>query len=144
MIRWSYRFLSNYRMLPAHDNTNKVAYEPREDSDQPGHPPSLIRVFVVRTKKPWVLSFPISAKRRLWSDWTDAQADLRLRWAQSHFGGFIVLQIKYYLIRSKRASRGSCCTVFPVLFMSAFPFSPGRIVNTRIIPSITALKVVVR
>ena len=28
---------------------------PSEDSDQPGHPPSLIRVFAVRMKKAWVL-----------------------------------------------------------------------------------------
>ena len=38
---------------------------PSEDSDQPGHPPSLIRVFAVRMKKPWVLSYPVSAQRRL-------------------------------------------------------------------------------
>ena len=36
-----------------------------EDSDQPGHPPSLIRVFAVRMKKVWVLSYPLSAQRRL-------------------------------------------------------------------------------
>ena len=34
---------------------------PSEDSDQPGHSPSLIRVFAVRMKKPWVLSYPLSA-----------------------------------------------------------------------------------
>ena len=34
---------------------------PSEDSDQPGHPPSLIRVFAVRMKKPWVLSYSLSA-----------------------------------------------------------------------------------
>ena len=34
---------------------------PSDDSDQPGHPPSLIRVFAVRMKKPWVLSYPLSA-----------------------------------------------------------------------------------
>ena len=71
---------------------------PSEDSDQPGHPPSLIRqpghppslirVFAVRTKKAWVLSYPLSAQRRLWSDWADAQADLSLRWAHRHFVGF--------------------------------------------------------
>ena len=61
---------------------------PSEDSDQPGHPPSLIRVFAVRMKKAWVLSYPLSAQRRLWSDWADAQADLSLRWAHSHFVGF--------------------------------------------------------
>ena len=30
---------------------------PSKDSDQPGHPPSLIRVFAVRMKKAWVLSY---------------------------------------------------------------------------------------
>ena len=37
---------------------------PSEDSDQPGHPPSPIRVFAVRIKKPWVFSYPLSAQRR--------------------------------------------------------------------------------
>ena len=32
---------------PSHDKTNKMAYASTEDSDQPGHPPSLISVFVV-------------------------------------------------------------------------------------------------
>ena len=31
------------------DKTNKMACAPSEDSDQPGHPPSLIRVFAVRS-----------------------------------------------------------------------------------------------
>ena len=34
---------------------------PSEDSDQPGHPPSLIRVFAIRMKKPCALSYPLSA-----------------------------------------------------------------------------------
>ena len=38
-----------------HDKTNKMACAPSEDSDQPGHPPSLIRVFAVCMKKHWVL-----------------------------------------------------------------------------------------
>ena len=58
---------------------------PSEDSDQPGHPPSPIRVFAVRMKKAWVLSYPLSAQRRLWSDLVDAQADLSLRWAHMPF-----------------------------------------------------------
>ena len=32
---------------PPHDKTNKVACAPSQDSDQPGHPPSLIRVLAV-------------------------------------------------------------------------------------------------
>ena len=33
---------------PPHDKSNEMACAPSEDSDQPGHPPSLIRVFAVR------------------------------------------------------------------------------------------------
>ena len=65
-------------------------------SDQPGHPPSLVRVFDVRMKKPWVLSYHLSAQRRLWSDWAGAQAVLSLRWAHSHFVGFVMLRLIYY------------------------------------------------
>ena len=42
-----------------------VTCAPSEDSEQPGHPPSLIRVFAVRIKKAWVLSYPLSSQRRL-------------------------------------------------------------------------------
>ena len=58
-----------------------MIYAPSEDSDQPEHPPSLIRV--VRMNIPWVLSYPFSTQRRLWSDWAlggSAQSDLNLRW----------------------------------------------------------------
>ena len=59
-------------------------------------------VFADRMKKAWVLSYPLntkrrlggcpgwSAQRRLWSYWADAQADLSLRWAHSHFVGFVM------------------------------------------------------
>ena len=73
---------------PAHDKTNKMTCTSSEDSDQPGHPPSLIRVFAVRMKKAWVLCYPLSAQRRLWSDWADAQADLSLRLAHMPFCWF--------------------------------------------------------
>ena len=59
---------------PPHDKTNILACAPSEDSDQPGHPPSLLRVFTVCMKKAWVLSYPLSAQRRLWSDWVDASS----------------------------------------------------------------------
>ena len=38
---------------------------PSEDSDQLGHPPSLIRVFAVCMKKAWVLSNLLSTQQRL-------------------------------------------------------------------------------
>ena len=62
---------------------NSLPIELPHPVDQPRHPPSLIRVFAVRMKKAWVLSYPMSAQRRLRSDWANAQADLSLRWAQS-------------------------------------------------------------
>ena len=34
---------------PPHDKINKMTFGPSEDSDQPGHPPSLIIVFAVRS-----------------------------------------------------------------------------------------------
>ena len=66
---------------------------PSEDSDQPGHPPSLIRAFAVRMKKPWFLSYPLSAQRRLWSDWVDAQADLSLHWVVTLCVGFVMSRL---------------------------------------------------
>ena len=56
---------------PPHDKPNKMSCAPNEDSDQPGHPPILIRVFAV----PWMGSF-LHAESEEWSDWADAQADL--------------------------------------------------------------------
>ena len=87
-----------------HDKTNKMC----------GHPPSLIRVFAVRKKKAWVLSYPLSTQWRFWSDWADvhsedsdqtgrmprlwsnwadAQADLSLHWAHSHIVGFFMRRL---------------------------------------------------
>ena len=93
---------------PRHDKTNKMSV-PSEDSDQPRHPPNLIRVFAVRMKKAWVLSYPLSAQRRLWSDWADVHSDLSLRWAHIHFVGFVMrglilrLLILWLFIRNKSA-----------------------------------------
>ena len=67
---------------------------PSEVSDQPGHPPSLIRIFAVRMKKAWVISYPLSAQRRLWSAWLEgcpgssesslgAQRRLRSAWTSA-------------------------------------------------------------
>ena len=76
-------------LQPRHDKTNKMACPSSEDSDQP----SLIRVFAVRMKKALVLSYCLSAQRTLRSDWADAQADLSLRWAHTHFVGFVMSRL---------------------------------------------------
>ena len=64
-----------------HDKPNKMTFVPSEDSDQPGHPLSLIRVFAVRSMGSLGPNFASGGQRWLWSDWADAQADLSLRWA---------------------------------------------------------------
>ena len=68
-------------------------------TDQPGHLTSLIRVFAVRIKKAWVLSYPLSVQRRFWTDWADAQTDLSLRWAHMTFCWFCheAAQIRWFV-----------------------------------------------
>ena len=73
---------------PPNDKINKRTCAPSKESDQPRHLPSLIRVFAVRIKKPWILSYPLNAQWRLWLDWADTQADLSLRWVHRSFCWF--------------------------------------------------------
>ena len=85
-LRISGSSLSDYRMFGYYWSSVRQNFKcaPSEDSDQPGHPPSLIRFFTVRMKKAWVLSNSLSAQRRLLADWADAQTGLSLRWAHIH------------------------------------------------------------
>ena len=60
------------RVYMRHDMTKPATWQnqqngcaPSKDSDQPGHSPSLIRVFAVRMKKHQVLSYALSTQRRL-------------------------------------------------------------------------------
>ena len=97
-----YTIYSDLQLVPESESKWAASWQnqqsecaPSEDSDQSGHPPSLIRVFAVCMKKAWVLSYPLSAQRRLWSDWADAQADLSLRWAHNHIVGFVTRRLKW-------------------------------------------------
>ena len=64
MLPFADRSLLNIVESP-HDKTIKMACAPSENSDQPQHLPSLIRFFAVHMKKPWALSYSLSAQRRL-------------------------------------------------------------------------------
>ena len=61
---------------------------PSKDSDQPGHPPSLIRVFAVGSVGSQVPKVSSCGQGRLLSDWVDAQADLSLCLAHRSFCWF--------------------------------------------------------
>ena len=85
-----------------HDKTHKMTCEPNKDSDQPGHLPSLNRVFAVCMKKAWVLSYPLSIQQRLWSDWTYSDQTVqmcKLIWVFAvhtfHFVSFVLMQFDY-------------------------------------------------
>ena len=99
----------------SHDKTNKMT-APNEDSDQPrhppslirmprliwdqpGHPPNLIRVFAVRSMGRSGPKVSSCREQRFWSDWADAQADLSLRWAHAHFVGFVMSRLILLLFR---------------------------------------------
>ena len=65
-----------------------LTYELRHDKTN--------KMCVCPAKKAWVLSYPLSAEQRLWSDWADAQADPSLCWVHSdHFVGFVMSRLNY-------------------------------------------------
>ena len=88
-IGWFMKFWKMNRWSALWKKQQQNDCAPSEDSDQPGHPPSLIRVFAVRSrvaKDPSYLH--VYSVASCWSDWADAQADLSLRWAQMPFCWF--------------------------------------------------------
>ena len=105
-----YPFSVSYIIV--HDKTNKKICAPSEDSDQPGHPPSLIRVFAVRSLGSWGPKLSSCGQRRLCSDWADAQADLSLRWAQRSFCWFCheAAHIAFHGTALKSADQGNVRT----------------------------------
>ena len=80
VLKWKIVFVHLKLNEPEHDKTNKMTSVPSEDSDQPGSD----KVFAVRMK-PWVQGYLQSAKRRLWSDRAEAQADWIFCWAHRSF-----------------------------------------------------------
>ena len=97
---------------PPHDKTNKVTVRSAKTQISLGIRP-VWSVFACRIKKPWVLSYPLSAQRRLWSDWADAQADLSLRWAHMPLCWFCheaALISILFLTANANAKQNNCCT----------------------------------
>ena len=72
---------------PSHDKTSKMACVPSKDSDQPGHPPS--QSLRCLHEESLGAELPIEGTAK-----TLAQSDLSLRWAHSHFVGFVVTRSK--------------------------------------------------
>ena len=102
------------KIKPPHDKTNKMACAPSKDSDQPGHTPSLIRVFAVRMKKAWVLSYPLRAQQRLfrlggcpgWSEsWLGTQSFCWFCHEGAQIGVWLEVPLKMRVYQDKMQNR---------------------------------------
>ena len=72
---------------PAHDKTIKLTCMPSEDSDQPGHPPSLIKVFAVLSMGGQGPNASSCGQWRLWSGWSESSL------GTFHFVGFVMFRL---------------------------------------------------
>ena len=82
VIKWLFL---NFVNESQHSKTNKMTCASSEDSYQPGHPPSLIRVFAVHMKKGWILSYSQSTQQRLWCGCPI--------WSESSLGAHVILLV---------------------------------------------------
>ena len=94
LLSWT----SNTKIIePPHENTNKVAVRTAKTQISLGIRPVLSESSLSAWRKRGSLAtlYQLSAQRRLWSDWADAQADLSLRRAHSHCFGFGMRRLNY-------------------------------------------------
>ena len=94
-------YFTHYPCEPPHDKTNKMSVRPAKTQIRLGIRPIWSESSLSAWRKSWVLSYRLSAQRRLWSDWADAQADLSLRWTHSHFVGFVMSRLLCWFRTSK-------------------------------------------
>ena len=78
----------------------KMTCAPSEDTDQPWLLPSLTSVFAVRMKKLWVLSYPLSAQRRLGgcTSWSLSSLGAHTILFVLSYCGLLMLVFKIWLI----------------------------------------------
>ena len=77
-----------------HLNRNVREYAPSEDSDQPAHSRSLIRILTGRILDNQGYKVSSCGQRRLWSDCLDAQADLSLHWTHLSVRTFSIVAVQ--------------------------------------------------
>ena len=100
----NYDVLSNHiphdkmsKYEPRHDKTNKVSVRPAKTQISLGIHPVWSESSLCAQ---WVGKDPsfLRADSEVWSDWADAQADLNLRWAHSHFVGFVMSRLISWIL----------------------------------------------
>ena len=80
------------RFEPLHDKTNNMSVRPAKTQISLGICPVWLQFLLCAQ---WVAKNPrfLHAGSEDWSDWADAQADPSLRWAHSHFVGFVMSRL---------------------------------------------------
>ena len=83
---------------PRHDKTNKMSVRPAKTQISMGNRPVISESSLCAQ---WAAKDPsfLHADSEDWSDWADAQADLSLRWAHTHFVGFVMSRLICIIIR---------------------------------------------
>ena len=80
---------------PAHDKTTKIACAPREDSDQPGHPPSLISLRCALSGVAKDPNFLHTDSEYLDQTGRMPRLTWDFAWRTCHFVGFVVRWLMY-------------------------------------------------
>ena len=75
----------NIKHEPGQNTSYKIVCAPSEDSDQPAHPRSLIRVFAGHSVGSQISEASLGGQWRLWEACVDVQADLSLCWVLMQF-----------------------------------------------------------
>ena len=79
---------------PQHDKTNKMSVCPAKTQISLGIRPVSSQALLSVWRKLWSLAIHWAHSEDWW-DWANAQADLSLCWAQTHFAGFVMSWLKY-------------------------------------------------
>ena len=89
---WIQRSCHSRGFEPLHDKTNKMSVRPAKTQISLGIRVVWSESSLSAWRKPgsWATHW---AHNEDWSDWADAQADLSLRWAHTHFVGFVMTRL---------------------------------------------------
>ena len=108
--------LCNYWNEPRHDKTSKVRVRPAKTQISLGICP----VWSESSLSAWRNLGSLAthwAHSEDWSDWADAQADLSLRWAHTHFVGFVMLWLKWSNIFRQTGLSRQCISCYQGLHL---------------------------
>ena len=118
---------------PTHDRIYNNTCATSEDSDQPAHPHSLIRVFADRMCRLQPPGYPKRAKREPSPYWSDVQADLSLDWLHRSYCKFsrTLALIRDEAIRTVESRSADEIALSDMGFCSASMYSTFRIQHFR-------------